>query len=177
MKINEQEKKALTGFHAITGNDYISSFFRKGKRKCVGLYKQFMEVSEALFIDIEEYICAIYNVKKKQTVNPARAEIFTKKHANENKIIDLSFLPPCESTLLLHVKRANYMTKVWKTSLHLDFMLPNIQKHVWLDSGAIQWVDEVFPGDYRDCLNMDTEIACVSDTETDSERDSNNLGI
>ena len=64
MKINEQEKKALTGFHAITGNDYISSFFRKGKRKCVGLYKQFMEVSEALFIDIEEYICAIYNVKK-----------------------------------------------------------------------------------------------------------------
>ena len=34
MKINEQGKEALIGFHAITGNDYISSFFGKGKRKC-----------------------------------------------------------------------------------------------------------------------------------------------
>ena len=31
MKINEQEKEALIGFHAITGNDYVSSFFGKGK--------------------------------------------------------------------------------------------------------------------------------------------------
>ena len=34
MKIHEQEKEALIGFHAITGNDYILSFFGKGKRKC-----------------------------------------------------------------------------------------------------------------------------------------------
>ena len=31
MKINGQEKEALIGFHAITGNDYVSSFFGKGK--------------------------------------------------------------------------------------------------------------------------------------------------
>ena len=34
MKINEQEKEALTAFHAITGNDYILSFFGKIKPKC-----------------------------------------------------------------------------------------------------------------------------------------------
>ena len=67
MKINEQDKEALTGFHAITGNVYVSSFFRKGKRKCVETVKclgDSWEVSEALFTDIEEYICAIYNAKK-----------------------------------------------------------------------------------------------------------------
>ena len=34
MKISEQGKEALIGFLAITGNDSISSFFGKGKRKC-----------------------------------------------------------------------------------------------------------------------------------------------
>ena len=67
MKINEQEKEALIGIHAITGNDHISSVFGKGKRKCVETAKclgDSWDVSEALFIDIEEYICAIYNAKK-----------------------------------------------------------------------------------------------------------------
>ena len=67
MKINEQESEALIGIHAITGNDYISSVFGKGKPKCVETVKclgNSWDVFEALFIDIEEYICAIYNAKK-----------------------------------------------------------------------------------------------------------------
>ena len=32
--INENLKKPLIGFHAFTGNDYVSSFFRKGKKTC-----------------------------------------------------------------------------------------------------------------------------------------------
>ena len=47
------------------------------------------DVFKVLFIDIKEYICAIYNAKN-TTVRSARAEVFTKKCANENKIIDLS---------------------------------------------------------------------------------------
>ena len=51
MKINKQEKEALTGFHAVTGNDYI-----------VILWKMKMQMRgncPLLFTDIEEYICAI----------------------------------------------------------------------------------------------------------------------
>ena len=82
----------------------------------------------------------------------------------------------CESTLLLQVKRANYVAKLWKACLDLDFTLPNVQNHGWLDSGTIQWVEEVFPEDYRGWLNMDTEeITCGSDTETDSESDDANI--
>ena len=89
--------------------------------KCLG---GSLDVSEVLFIDIEEYSCVIYNAKNK-TVNPARAELFTKKYANENRINDLSFLQPCKSTSLLHVKHSNYMAKLWKTCLDRDFTLPN----------------------------------------------------
>ena len=32
--MSESKLKAITGFHAFTGNDYISSFFRKGKPAC-----------------------------------------------------------------------------------------------------------------------------------------------
>ena len=31
--MNENEKDALLGFHAFSGNDYISGFFRKGKSR------------------------------------------------------------------------------------------------------------------------------------------------
>ena len=30
----EDERKALIGFHAVTENDYTSTFFGKGKGKC-----------------------------------------------------------------------------------------------------------------------------------------------
>ena len=96
----------LTRFHAITGNDYVSSFFGKGKCKC---WKKM--ISKTFFMQTvkclgDSWGVSVYNAKNK-TANPARAEMFTKKYANENKIIDLSFLPPCDSTLPLHVKRAN----------------------------------------------------------------------
>ena len=29
-----QEKRSLIGFHAFTGNDYVSAFFKKGKMAC-----------------------------------------------------------------------------------------------------------------------------------------------
>ena len=34
VNLSDSEKKALTGFHSFTGNDYISSFFCKSKQAC-----------------------------------------------------------------------------------------------------------------------------------------------
>lgn len=173
-KINEQEKEALIGFHAITGSDYISSIFRKGKRKCMETVKclcDSWDVSELIL----KNTFAPFILHKNKTLNPARAEICTKKHADKNKIIDLSFLPQRESTLLLHVMRANYKAKLWKTRLDLDFTLPRIQNHGWLDSGTIQSVEEVLPEGYGDCLIWARKKlhARISDTETDSESEDN----
>ena len=42
--------------------------------------------------------------------------------------------------------------------------------------GAIQGMEEVFPENYQDCLNMDKEeIAYDSGTETDSESDDDDI--
>ena len=72
------------------------------------------------------------------------------------------------------MKRANFVAKLWKTCLDQDFTLPDIQNHGWLENGDIQWVKEVFPDDYRECLSMESEeVAYGSDTETDSETEDN----
>ena len=57
-------------------------------------------------------------------------------------------------------------------------MLTNIQNDGWLNSGAIQWVEEVLLEDYRDYLNMDAEeITDGSDREINFESDNNNIWI
>ena len=69
------------------------------------------------------------------------------------------------------------MAQLWATCLDRNFKLPNIENHGWLDSWAKQKV-QVFPEDYRDCLNMDVkEIAYVTDTETNFESDDDNIWI
>ena len=40
---------ALIGFHVFTGNDYISSFLRKGKEKCWKLVEKIKKISECIF--------------------------------------------------------------------------------------------------------------------------------
>ena len=38
--LNEDERKALVGFHSFTGNDYVPALFRKGKKRCWSIMKK-----------------------------------------------------------------------------------------------------------------------------------------
>ena len=49
---------------------------------------------------IEQYICALHKPKKK-SVNDVRQDLFEKKQNKEGKIIDVSLIPPCFSSLYL----------------------------------------------------------------------------
>jgi hypothetical protein len=52
----EEIKKCMLGFHAFTGNDYISSFFRKGKIACwkiVEKYPRFVSIFTSLGLSWE----------------------------------------------------------------------------------------------------------------------------
>ena len=44
--MSESKLKGIIGFHAFTGNDYISSFFRKGKPACWKILEK-----DAKFVD------------------------------------------------------------------------------------------------------------------------------
>jgi hypothetical protein len=69
-------------------------------------------LSKDLFLGLQELVCFLYGQKMK-SVNEARWSMFHSKYIRENKITDLSVLPPCESVLKLHTMRANTIAYVW----------------------------------------------------------------
>ena len=57
-----------------------------------------------MFTAIQRFICAIYGSTKK-TITEVRFDLFYQMYQNQNKLVDMSTLPPCEPVLFLHVKR------------------------------------------------------------------------
>ena len=66
---------SLTGFHAFTGNNYISSFCRKGKAACFkilqgsskfqntfAIFGNGWNVSDELLTKLGEFVCHIYSM-------------------------------------------------------------------------------------------------------------------
>ena len=164
LEISEQRCRALIGLHAFTGNDYVSSFFRKGKDRCwklVEKYDKFEEcflnlgsmihLTEAILLQLEEFVCYLYGVKIK-LVNDARWNLFDRKYKRENKVPDLSSLPPSRQSLYYHCKRSNLVAYIWRNSQHPLFDIPDISDHGWFADGQIQWIDEAFPEEIEDLL-------------------------
>ena len=172
VSISDDIKRSLIGLHAYTGNDYVSAFFRKGKQACFKILRknenlrksfsdleQKWDLSDELFDSLEEFTCLLYGYKKKD-INKVRKMMFDKKYTKEGKIIDLASLPPCRSVLYLHSLKANYVAKMWKSSLSNRFDEPTIQDYGWEQNGEITWVQEMFPEDIKDILldsNYDEE--------------------
>ncbi|XP_045763981.1 uncharacterized protein LOC123866444 [Maniola jurtina] len=77
---------------------------------------------EQTFNVLQEYVCVLYNVKARKTVNEARCIIFdriyTPKSCNEAfkkkamKLEATSF-PPCFRELKQHMKRSTYIAQIW----------------------------------------------------------------
>ena len=121
--MDDETRNALI---AYTGNDYASFFFRRGKQRCFDVLQKYpkfkqafielgtnWELSEYLISALEEFTCYIYGSRTKDIDN-LRYKMFNKKYVKENKIIDMSLLPPCRSVLTLHIKRANFVAAMWK---------------------------------------------------------------
>ena len=79
---NSDFREWLIGFHAFTGNDFVSSFFNHGKKivfefllkneKYLQVFKQLgdsLSQEEILknLAEIEQFICALYKTPKKYT--------------------------------------------------------------------------------------------------------------
>ena len=102
--LNDEYKKCLIGFHAFTGNDYVSAFFKKGKMVCwkkMVKIPEFMtlftklgehwEVSRQLVCEIEAFVCNLYGCKKSVSVNAARVELFQKNTYTNRKLLIYHF--------------------------------------------------------------------------------------
>ena len=93
--------------YAFAGNDYVSCFFKKGKEMCWKLVRKYEKFercfinlgmessfSSSLFSTLQEFVSMLYGTKLK-SVNKACFATFEKKRQKENRIIDLTALPPC----------------------------------------------------------------------------------
>ena len=89
-------------------------------------------------------------------------------------------LPPCNSSLLLHIKRSNYVVKSWRSSLTSWLDADEISKNGWLPDGSTYWVDDVFPREteeilcdpkYRGNDDFDEEDEQSSTDDDDSDHD------
>ena len=98
---------AFIGFHSFTGNDFVSSFFRRGKEKswkfvekarkfqlAFKLLGENWTLPDDVYAMLEEFVCQLYGHRSKST-DGIRYKIYKEKYTRENKITDMATLPPC----------------------------------------------------------------------------------
>lgn len=176
----EQHVKALIGFHAVS-----MQLQGKGKPTCwkvMTAYNKFQECfaslgetsipSENVLSVLEEYVCHLYN-HRNMSVNSVRYKMFEKKVSRENKCVDLASIPPCQSVLNLHTRRANIVANIWKRA-GMNQVIPN--NSGWDLDGNIIWIEEAFPSTFEDVL-FDEAYDCEGfdeneDVESDDETES-----
>ena len=105
--LTDHQRQALVGVHVFTGNDYVASFLRKRKQLCwrqVCKDEEFLDlfamldteinVTQAMYIGSEKYVCRLCGERRVKEVNEGRSTIFWEKIKKENKLTDISLLPP-----------------------------------------------------------------------------------
>ncbi|KAG1706982.1 hypothetical protein GQR58_003606 [Nymphon striatum] len=97
-----------------------------------------------LFNSVERYVCTIYGYPREKLVNVVRSKLFDKKFTKGGKVIDMALLPPCSLSLVLHIKRANYVAKIWRSFLTSWLDAEEITESGWLADGETYWVDDIF---------------------------------
>ena len=175
-----EKKRALIGLHAFSGNDYVSSFFRKGKiafwrqmikkTDYVNLFANLgttLQVPEEVEKGLEKFVCAIYGNERMQAVNDVRKKMFLQKFENEKKITDLSLLPPCQSNLKLHIKRPNYVASIFRQAGRLMIDLDDPANHGWDESGSVVWSDVCYPDDVAELLLSNKIVSTDDDNRAD----------
>ena len=126
------------------------------------------EVTLEMFTAIQGFICAIY-VSTKKTINEVRFDLLYQNYQNQNKIVDMSTLPPCERILFLHVKRVNYIASICKKANVAKLVLPPITDHGWNEDESLTWASEIFPEEVEETLFDDDHID--DSGESDDEED------
>ena len=142
--------QALIGLHAFIGCDSISSFSGKGKIKAINVLKKYPEfvhcfeelgtswiTTDDLINNCIRFVCALYG-KVMDDVDELRYQLFCAKRGK----VDPSALPPCKSTLILHIKQANYQACVWRQATVPNPSIPSPSQHGWEADGEtikIKW--------------------------------------
>ena len=168
--------EALLGIHAFSGCDSTSSFVTKGKirvMKTFSKHKTFQDTfcalgKQALSPDIleslEHFVCCLYNRPKVKDINQLRFDLLKEKFDTAKGPVlscyngtDLSLLPPCRSSLYMHIKRADFQVEVWKSAGETQPAIDGPAGRGWkiTEEGCleIRWCeDDILPQELVDIL-------------------------
>ena len=86
-------------------------------------------------------MCRIYGGKRID-VNDARSKIFWNKLKKESMSFDTSLLPSGRNSLRKHIKRANYIARIWIKAATAVMSLNDPKYHSLLPDLTIDWIDE-----------------------------------
>lgn len=124
-KLGREICDVLPSLHAITGCDSVSAFATKGKKKAfqivqlfpslrqiVGSLGERVPASDEDLSKTEQFVCALYNDHRCNSVNELRYKLFCK-----SKNLQSHQLPPTKAALKNHLRRANYQAFLWKHAL------------------------------------------------------------
>ena len=120
--------EGLIAFHAMTGCDTTSYFYRKGKKTALQVFqhqpnllrnigKTEGSAQSETYVDAEKFVCSLYGLPELGLVDSVRASLF-----RQGKTIDC--LPPTSDALKHHVDRCHYQASVWQQALELCPRLP-----------------------------------------------------
>ena len=125
-ELGEKRCEALLSLHALTGCDTSSCLKGKGKIQPIKVLEKHEKFDDVLckigedwnlgqesVSDIERFVCYVYGNSRCKEVDQLRYNMLQKKCNNSQEIdpkktLDLGSLPPCQSSLLQHIKRVNY---------------------------------------------------------------------
>ena len=184
---SENILQAFIGLHVLTGCDSVSAFVGKGKIKALKLLQKFPEflsclvdlgkswiVTDELVNDLIRFVCALYG-KFMDDIDLLRYQLFLAKNGK-----DPEALPPCRSSLTLHIQRANYQACTWRRAIVPKPVVPSPCQHGWIlndDLLSVKWLgsspapDEVLElisclckrtCKADDCVCMQAQLKCTS---------------
>ncbi len=122
---------------------------------------------------LEKYVCKIYGKKQVPSVHDARMKIFWKNFTKDQRVTDLSLLPPCKSSLLRHIQRANYVARIWRQSSRPMMQIDTPTLHGWKQDLSVDWVHEPYPDNINELsVNEDLfQIQDYGDSHESSDKD------
>ena len=182
--LGDTEKKALAGLHAFSGNDYVSSFYKQGKKKMWSKVKKndsYLELfenygsSDRLSVQdnnrLEKFVCDLYGFPKDDSVDVVRKKLYIRKSSKVGKSIELASLPPCKRNLEYHNKRANFVAITFRRACNVVMNLPDPIYHGWNENGNAEWTENHHPDDLAELL-FDEEFDTDSEQEEEEYSDS-----
>ena len=153
----EKYLKALIGIHALTGCDTVSAFCGKGKWKAIQLFQKKSEylqvmarigetcdLSEEVFRAKEAFVCNLYG-NEVDSVDLLRYKLYCAKGGK----VEPEALPPCQSSLRLHVKRSNYQAAIWRRALIVSLSRHTVSTGTWLEHR--QWCHQLRMARFQTC--------------------------